>query len=162
MNVPAISMAQSPQEPINVVPKGDRLYELYSSMSDGSTTLYKHRDNKRVINVYKAPKGSFMTKETKTLNEPLLNFTQYVRNIGTKENPILATYGLALDAPHGSFEIRFKQIGDSMQGIMLTLLRRVGFDTSHHAYRNLMELRNDKKYFLPVLQSMIGKGKHIL
>lgn len=162
MRAASVSMLEPSKSPINVVKPGDRLYELYRTMPDDSTTLYQHRDNKRVINVYKARKGSFMTKETRTLNEPFLNLTQYVRNIGTKENPLLATYGLTFDAPHGSLEIRFKEIGDSMKGITLTLLRRAGFDTSHKSYNSLMDLRTDRKYFLQVLQDMIGKGKRIL
>ena len=84
-----------------------------------------------------------------------MTLIRQMRNIGTKDEPKLATQVINLTVPKADVLVFFDEIGNSLKGITLNLFRR-DFEPVKKNYANLAELRADK-WFMDVLSKLLKR-----
>ena len=132
----------------------DHLNYLFKHMEVGTERKLENFNGRRKISVYRGK--DYMNKITQRLDtDPNMTLIRQMRNIGTKDEPKLATQVINLTVPKADVLVFFDEIGNSLKGITLTLFIRE-FEPVKKNYANLAELRADK-WFMDVLSKLLKR-----
>lgn len=133
---------------VRPVSPDEHLSYLYKHMEVDTERKLENFNGRRKISVYRGK--DYMNKITKKLDtDPPMTLIRQMRNVGTKEEPKLATQVINLTVPKADILLFFDHIGDSLKGITLNLFRR-DFEPVKKNYANFAELKADK-WFMDVL-----------
>ncbi len=97
----------------------------------------------------------YMNKVTHKLTDPPMWLIRYMKNLGSKENPKVATDVIAFKIPGGDIIANFIETGNSLKGIFLEIYRE-GFVPYKKLCDNLADVRQDE-YFLDTVSALTGK-----
>lgn len=136
--------------PVNM---DDTLNLMYKTLSPGMERKLENFNGYRKISVYRGDK--YMNKITRKLSDPPMLFIRSLQNIGTKEDPKMATKALAFNVPKGDIIVTFNEAGNSLKGVFLEIYRN-GFQAYKRLYDSLAELRQDG-FFLSSVSAMTKK-----
>lgn len=139
------------------VDMNETLNSMYRLLPAGSERKMENFNGERKISVYRG--ADFMNKITQRLSDPPLTFIRNMINVGTAEEPQMATKTLAFSAPKLDIIAYFSKPGDSTKGVTLNLYRR-DFEPYKKEFANLTELRQD----MVLLSSLkeIGRDEYYL
>lgn len=134
---------------------------MYKTLKPGRERKIENFNGERKISVYRGK--NYMNKITRkiTSNPPMM-FIRYMKNLGSKDKPELATQTLVLKLPKADILVYFNEAGDSSKGVLLNFFRR-NFEPFKEFYDNLAALRSDKR-FMDLLSEATGKdlsGPHL-
>ena len=110
------------------------------------------------IKVYIDRDEKYMTKITTKFGDIPFTLKKSVQNLGTPENPNMATTGLQLmlpKSPGNSLVIYFNKPGDINSGVYINLFRKNMYKLVKQ-YNNLQDLRQDKE-LLEIVGKWLGK-----
>lgn len=136
--------------PVNM---DDTLNLMYKTLSPGMEKKLENFNGHRKISVYRG--DTYMNKITRKISDPPMLFIRNLQNIGTKENPQMATKVLAFKVPKGDILVTFEEAGNSLKGVFLEIYRE-GFVAYKRIYQSLADVRKDG-YFLSSVSAMAKK-----
>ncbi len=138
---------------VRPVSMDDTLNLMFKTLSPGMERKLENFNGFRKISVYRG--DTYMNKITRKLSDPPILFIRNLQNIGTKEEPKMATKALAFKVPKGDIIVTFNEAGNSLKGVFLEIYRN-GFQAYKRLYDSLAEVRQDG-YFLSSVSAMAKK-----
>lgn len=129
---------------------------MFKYLPEGATKKLAHFDGRRRITVYRG--DDYMNKITEILDvDHPLTFIRNMKNLGTKDNPILKTATTVLRGVEDQVDVMLKKWGDSTKGLRVMVYDRFHIEPQiTREYDNFEHLRQDK-HMTRLFEKITGK-----